>query len=304
MQPRYHLVLEFWDRSSKLKIMNQEYSKFVKEFMKILLKQDIKQGDITSNSLIKSKEITAVIAAKEEGVIAGLEELSLINKDLKLKFFKKDGDIIKSGDTLVKIKGNARKILEKERVSLNLLQRMSGIATNVYKLNKKYENKLKLAATRKTPWSLLDKKAVSIGGGLTHRLSLNEGIIIKDNHLKLMNHDFEKAINSAKNKSRYIEVEVENELQAVNAAMAIKKAIKKNNKNLHAIMLDKIQPNDIKSIIKNLKNQNLYDYVLLEASGNISHENLHEYSDCGADIISMGCITNSAKALDISMEVK
>ena len=304
MQPRYHLVLEFWDRSSKLKIMNKEYSKFVKEFMKILLKQDIKQGDITSNSLIKSKEITAVIAAKEEGIIAGLEELSLINKDLKLKFFKKDGDIIKSGDTLVKIKGNARKILEKERVSLNLLQRMSGIATNVYKLNKKLENKLKLAATRKTPWSLLDKKAVSIGGGLTHRLSLNEGIIIKDNHLKLMNHDFKKAINSAKNKSRYIEVEVENELQAVNAAMAIKKSIKKNNKNLHAIMLDKIQPNDIKSIIKNLKNQNLYDYVLLEASGNISHENLHEYSDCGADIISMGCITNSAKALDISMEVE
>src|SRR3989344_5683057 len=136
MLPRDKLVLKFWDRKDNLSIKNKEYAKFVNDLIKILLKQDINKGDITSNSLIKNKGITAFIVAKEEGIVAGLEEFSLINKDLKLKFLKKDGDKIKAGDILIEIKGNAKKILERERVSLNLLQRMSGISTLVSELNK------------------------------------------------------------------------------------------------------------------------------------------------------------------------
>ncbi len=304
MRHRLSRILEFWDRSKELSINNRSYRDFVNEFICLLLKNDIKNGDLTSNSLIKgNKNISAFVIAKEDGILAGLEEFSLINNDLHLKFLKKDGDKIKNGDIVLKIFGNTKKILSRERVSLNLLQRMSGIATLTNSLNKKLKYKIKIAATRKTLWNLLDKKAVSLGNGLTHRLNLNDGIIIKDNHLKILNYDIEKALSLIKNKSKYIEIEVEDKKQALNAAKAIKNIIKKNNKNLYAIMLDKIYPKQIKSIIKDLKNQNLYDYVLLEASGNINPKNLTGYAECGVDIVSMGYITNSAKVLNMSMEI-
>ena len=306
MLPRDNLILEFWDRKKELGIKNKEYAKFANDLIGILLKHDINKGDTTSNSLIKNKEITAVIIAKEKGIVAGLEEFSLINKDLKLKFLKKDGDKIKYGDVLIEISGNANKILERERVSLNLLQRMSGIATNVNKLNKKLNNKIKLAATRKTLWELLDKKAVSIGGGLTHRLNLNDGVIIKDNHLKFLNDNFESIINSVKFKSKYIEIEIEDKNQSFDAARIITE-IKKDKKLkniLFAIMFDKIPPNEIKEIINDLKDKKLYDDILFEASGNINEINLTDYADCGVDVVSIGSITNSAKILDMSLEIK
>jgi len=301
MQPRDKLVLEFWDRSKKLSIKKKGYRDFVNEFLKLLLKNDFSDNDITTNSLSKDYNLTAYIVAKEKGTIAGLEEFKLLNNDLKLRLFKKDGGKIKNNAVIVKIKGNAKKILSRERSNLNLLQRMSGIATLTNSLNGKLKNKIKIAATRKTLWGLLDKKAVSIGGGLTHRLNLGDGIIIKDNHLKILDYNFEKV----KNKSRYIEIEVENAKQALNAAKAIKNIIKKSkNRNLFAIMLDKIKPQEIKSIIKELKELDLHKCILLEASGNITPENIKKYSDCGIDAISMGYITSSAKALNMSLEVR
>ena len=300
---RSSLVLEFWDRSRELSIKNNDYRNFVNGLFLLLLKYDIKNKDFETSSLIaNSKNISAYIAAKEEGVIAGLEEFGFLNKDLKLKFMKKDGSKIKNGDVIVKIHGDAKKILKRERINLNLLQRMSGIATLTNKLNKKLKNNIKIAATRKTLWGLLDKKAVSIGNGLTHRLNLNDGVIIKDNHIKILNYGIEKALKTTQNKSKYIEIEIENKKQAFEAAKSIKKIIQNGNKNLYAIMLDKIKPKEIKSIIKDLKRQDLYNYVLLEASGNINENNLPQYKDCGVDIISMGQITNSAKALNMSME--
>lgn len=308
MQHRNKLILEFWDRSKELNIKNNEYRNFVDKFLSILLKNDIKNNDLTTNSLIKTnKNVSAMIVAKEDGVFAGFEEFTLLNKDLKIEQLKNNGDKIRIGDMLVKISGDARKILERERTSLNLLQRMSGIATLTNSLNEKLNDRIKIAATRKTLWGVIDKKAVSIGGGLTHRLNLNGGIIIKDNHLKIFNHSIEKALKITKNKSKYIEIEVGNKKQALDSAKAIKKSIennKSNNKNLFAIMLDNINPKKVKSIINELKNDNLYDYVLLEASGNINYNNIEEYADCGVDVISMGCITNSAKILNMSMEIK
>ena len=273
--------------------------------MSALLKNDIKNSDVTTNSLIKgNKSINAVIIAKESGILAGLEEFGLLNEDLKIRLLKKDGDGIKKGDVLAEISGDAKKILERERMSLNLLQRMSGIATLTGRLAKELGNKARIAATRKTLWGSMDKKAVSVGNGLAHRLNLNDGVIIKDNHLKILNYDIEKALTLAKNKSKCIEIEVENKEQALSAAYAIKKFKKNKSKNLFAIMLDKIPPKGIKSIIGELRKQGLYDYVLLEASGNISPDNLKKYANSGVDVISMGCITNSAKALDLSLEIR
>lgn len=306
MQPRKKLVLEFWDRSSQLTLKNREYRDFARRFFSLLLESDAERGDLTTGLLAKkNKKISAIIKAKEEGIIAGLEEFKFLNKGLKIKLLKKDGAVIKKRDIIAEISGNQDVILSRERTSLNLLQRMSGIATLTNRLGKRLRN-AKIAATRKTLWGLLDKKAVSIGGGLTHRLNLNDGIIVKDNHLGLFNHDFKRIINLVKNKSRFIEVEAEGMKQALGAAAAIKDIVGKSKikKNLFAIMLDNIKPDGIKSIVRELKKQGLYDYVSLEASGGINPGNLQLYSDCGVDVVSMGCITNSAKALDMSQEIK
>lgn len=303
MLHRSKLVLEFWDRSRELSINNKEYRDFVKNLFFLLLKNDSCRNDTTTNTLIGNEKVSAAIIAKEGGILAGIEELEFLNSDLKIKPRKQDGDKIKAKDVLLEISGDAEKILGRERMSLNLLQRMSGIATLTNELSKRLKNKSKIAATRKTVWGCMDKKAVSIGGGLTHRLNLSDGIIVKDNHLKLLNHNIEKALKLAKNRHKYAEIEVENKKQALIAAKAIKKLIGNGAKNLFAIMFDKMPPADIKSIVWDLKDKKLHDYVLFEASGNIKPENIHEYADCGVDAISMGCITNSAKALDMSMEI-
>jgi nicotinate-nucleotide pyrophosphorylase (carboxylating) len=307
MTPKQRQLLSkiFWDRSRELTMTSKKYKNHVKKFWHFLLKNDIGKGDATTNSLIKKNEkISAMIVAKEDGIFAGSDEIIFLNKDLEIKALKNDGDKIKKGEALLDIKGNSKKILSRERTFLNLLQRMSGIATLTNNLVKKLNDKgskARIAATRKTLWGSLDKKAVSVGGGLTHRLSLSDGILIKDNHLKIMRGNIEKALGLAKSKSKYIEIEVENKKQAVTAAKAIKKM--SNNNNFFAIMLDKVPPEEIKSIIEELKNKDLYGYVLLEASGNINSDNLTEYGNCGVDIISMGRITNSAKALNMSLEI-
>ena len=297
-------ILEFWDRSKELSVKNKEYRNFAYRLLSMLLEQDIGKGDISSSSLIKKDEkISAAIVAKENGIFAGLQEFKLLNNELKIKPLKSDGSEIKKGDVLAQITGPAGKILEKERTYLNLLQRMSGIATLTNELDKKLGN-ARLTATRKTLWGCIDKRAVSIGKGLTHRIGLNDGIIVKDNHLEALNYDFKKIINLVKNKSKYIEIEVEDKKQALNAAIAIKNAIKSKTKNLFAIMLDNIGPQEIRTIIEEMKRRVLYGYVLLEASGNINPSNFIEYDDCGVDIISMGYITNSAKSLNLSQEIE
>jgi len=302
MLERQKRVLEFWDR--KLNTRNKDYSSFVKNLINILSRNDSNNADLTTNSIINAKKnITVQIASKEEGILAGLEELSLLNNDLKLKFLKKDGDKIKNNEVIAEIAGEAGKILSRERINLNLLQRMSGIATFTDSLNKKLKNKVKVAATRKTLFGMLDKKAVSIGGGLTHRLNLNDGILIKDNHLKILDYDIEKALNLTKNRSKHVEIEVEDKKHALKAANSMKKIIKKNNKNLFAMMLDKIPPKEIRLIIQELIKSGLYEGILIEASGNINESNINQYADCGADIISMGCLTNPGKSLNMSLEV-
>lgn len=306
MRRRDELVLEFWDRSKELTLKGKKYQNFLQKFWYFLQEYDVGRSDITTNSIIaKNKKISAVITAREDGIIAGLEEFKFLNKDLKITSFKNDGDAIKNEDVFLEIKGNARKILQRERASLNLLQRMSAIATLTNLLSKNLGGRARIAATRKTLWGIIDKKAVSIGGGLTHRLNLNDGILIKDNHIKIMNFDIKKSIAAAKNKSKYIEIEVESKEQALIAAKSMMKL--KNSKlkrrNLFAIMLDKIPPKEIALIIKDLKEQSLHECVLLEASGNINPNNITNYANCEADIISMGFITNSAKALNMSLEI-
>lgn len=313
------LVLEFWDRKSFFE--TEEYSSYVKNLINEKIKEDIDKGDITTNSLIdENKEIKAVITAREDGIVAGIEEISLILKE-EVTVMKKDGDTVKNGDIILEINGNARKILAYERTLLNIMQRMSGIATLTYNTRKLAY--CFIAGTRKT-LSLLDKKAVSVGGCLTHRLNLNDSILIKDNHLEILGNDIEKALELANNKSKYIEIEVKNEKEALEAAAAISKL---SSEKLFAIMFDNMEVSMIKSTIKKINsiiNKNSINNdeklnaqkskisgtnsggnkILFEASGGINENNIEEYSKTGVDIISLGFLTHSAKALNLSLEIK
>ena len=153
---RKQLVLEFWDRSKQLNLNNKKYKHYVENFFKNKLEQDLGKGDITTNSLIpKNKNIKASVIIRDNGIIAGMEEVSLLINKFKVKKYKKDGDRVKNNDKILEIYGNARKILNYERTLLNILQRMSGIATLTYK-TKKLANCF-IAGTRKTLFPLFDE---------------------------------------------------------------------------------------------------------------------------------------------------
>jgi len=272
-------------------MLSYNYKKQLSQF----LAEDIGKGDITSALLPKIK-ISVRIISREDAIIAGTMYAKEIFKlkGCNAKILKKDGSRIKSNQTIMTISGDARKILTCERTTLNLLTRMSGIATQTNELVKKIPNKTKLYATRKTAPGLryFDKEAVEIGGGKKHRIRLDEMVMIKDNHIAVGN-SLLSIIKKAKRKYKKFEVEVENTSEAILAA----------KEGAAIIMLDNFSPNQIIKTIKVLKNQKLRNKVLLEASGGINSKNISKYGKTGVDIISVGSITNSVKGIDMSLEI-
>ncbi|MEM0058385.1 MAG: carboxylating nicotinate-nucleotide diphosphorylase [Candidatus Bathyarchaeia archaeon] len=265
--------------------------------------EDIGQGDITTALLVPEECIAeAEIIAKEEGVVAGIEEAKILLEILGLKFeaLVSDGEQIKPRQVLMKISGEARTILAAERTLLNILSRMSGIATATRKIVEKIQRagyKAKIACTRKTAPGLLyfDKKAVLIGGGDTHRFHLDDMILIKDNHIVVAG-GIEEAVKKAKEKasfSKKIEVEV----------TTVKDVLKAAEAGADIIMLDNFSPEQVEEAIKLLKRAGFYGRVILEASGGITTDNILEYASKGVNVISLGEITHSAKALNISLEI-
>lgn len=259
------------------------------------LSEDIGKGDITSD-LLSKKKITATIISRENAVVAGVNYVKDIFKIKKcnVKILKKDGTKIKANQVIMSITGDAAKILMCERTALNLLTRMSGIATQTNFLVKKIPKKTKLYATRKTAPGLryFDKEAVEIGGGGKHRLRLDEMIMIKDNHIAIED-SLERLIKKAKKKYKKFEVEVENTSDLILAAKS----------GASIIMLDNFSPIQIKKAITMLKHEKLRNKVSLEASGGINSKNISKYGKTGVDIISIGSITNSIKGIDMSLEI-
>ena len=259
------------------------------------LAEDIGKGDITSN-LLPKKKITVKIISRENAIIAGVSYAKEIFKlkGCSSKILKKDGSKIKPNQTIMIISGNAGNILTCERTALNLLTRMSGIATQTNALVKKIPKKTKLHATRKTAPGLryFDKEAVEIGGGKKHRLTLDEMVMIKDNHIAVGD-SLLSLIKKTKKKYKKFEVEVENTSDAVLSA----------KEGATIIMLDNFTPAQIKKTIQTLKNQKLRNKVLLEASGGITTKNISKYGQTEVDIISVGSITNSVKGIDMSLEI-
>ena len=260
------------------------------------LSEDIGKGDITS-SLLPKKKISARIISREKAVVAGVKfAKEIFNlKGCRVRILKKDGQKVIPNQVIMIISGDARQILKCERTVLNLLTRMSGIATQTNNLVAKIPNKkTKIFATRKTAPGLrfFDKEAVMIGGGEKHRLRLDEMVMIKDNHIAV-NNSLLDLIKKAKRRYKKFEVEVENNSDAILAA----------KEGATIIMLDNFSPGQIKKTIKNLKMEKLRDKIKLEASGGITSKNISYYANTGVDIISVGSITNSVKGIDMSLEI-
>ena len=270
----------------------------IKKELLRFISEDIQGGDITS-VLLPKKKIKAKIISRQEGVLAGVKFAGDIFrlKGCNVKIIKKDGAKLKSNQIILQISGNAGTVLSCERTALNLLSRMSGIATQtnflVSKI-RKINKKTKLYSTRKTAPGLrfFDKEAIMIGGGHKHRMSLNDMVMIKDNHL-LVTNSMEGIIKNARKRHKHVEVEVENQRDAILAASS----------GATIVMLDNFSPVQIKKTITTLQKKKLHNKVKLEASGGINSKNISAYAKTGVDIISVGSITNSVKGLDLSLEV-
>ena len=270
----------------------------IKKELLRFISEDIQGGDITS-VLLPKKKIKAKIISRQDGVLAGVKFAGDVFrlKGCSIKIIKKDGAKLKSNQIILQISGNAGTVLSCERTALNLLSRMSGIATQtnflVSKI-RKINKKTKLYSTRKTAPGLrfFDKEAIMIGGGHKHRMSLNDMVMIKDNHL-LVTNSMEGIIKNARKRHKHVEVEVENQRDAILAASS----------GATIVMLDNFSPVQIKKTITALQKKKLRDKVKLEVSGGINSKNITAYAKTGVDMISVGSITNSVKGLDLSLEV-
>jgi nicotinate-nucleotide pyrophosphorylase (carboxylating) len=275
--------------------------KILEEKLRQILAEDIGQGDVTAQAIIPPNlTVQAIVIAKEDGIAAGIEETTVLAEYLGLKVKAKvaDGEKIKNKQVLMEISGDAQTILSAERTMLNLLSRMSGIATKTRMLTdklKKANMKTKIAATRKTAPGLLyfDKKAVTIGNGDSHRLHLDDMVLIKDNHLAIVGSP-EEAVKKAKENvsfSKKIEVEVTKASDALKVAQA------------GADVIDNFSIEGVKDAVGLLEKAGFLGKVILEVSGGITAENIMDYATAKIDVISMGELTHSVKALDISLEI-
>jgi nicotinate-nucleotide pyrophosphorylase (carboxylating) len=277
--------------------------KILEEKLRNMLAEDIGEGDITTALIVPAGATgEAEVRFKEPGIAAGIEESTVLLESLGLKIqaLFRDGEEIEADEVIMKISGDARTILSVERTLLNLLSRMSGIATATRQLVKKIlkaKLKTRIACTRKTAPGLLyfDKKAVLLGGGDTHRLHLDDMILIKDNHIAMVG-SLQDAVRSAKERasfSKKIEVEVTSAAAAVKAAEA----------GADIIMLDNFSPQQVEEAIGVLEKAGFLGRVLVEASGGITAENVLSYASRKVDIVSLGEITESPRALDINLKV-
>ncbi len=266
------------------------------------LSEDIPYWDLTSEIIPSQATCEAVVMAKEDGVAACCEDVAPILEKMgfTVRVLKKSGEAFRKGDRIMWIKGNMRRLMEIERLLLNILSQTFGVAT----LTKAFVEKarrinpnVKIAATRKVKpgFQYFEKKAIAAAGGDTHRLNLSDMILIKENHLKYFN-SVGEAVKKARELasfSKKIEVEVAEAEDAVEAAEA----------GADIIMLDNCTPERARRTIEMLRKKGLRSRVLVEVSGGVKLENLEEYVEAGPDIISSGELTHSAKAIDISLEV-
>jgi len=305
-----------------LTIDNGNYKQWVFRYTFLELEKDLfDKGDITSNGMFHSRrQVKATIFAREPGVLAGKQEIEYFLKEadaafrprvpgeFDLKFFFNDGDEFKTDDALLEIGADVHDLLAVERTCLNLLMRMSGVATHTKSVIDLVSSEdVLVTPTRKTLWGLLDKRAVMVAGGGSHRINLSDAILIKDTHLDLVGRDFEKVFQNIADSGvnpRFLEIEILDPNEAVNAAGILARFIsEKKLRTIGVILLDNMGPEKIVKSMEALKKAGLYDDLLFEASGGINKDTALTYAQTGVDIISLGSITNGPRSLNMSMKI-
>ncbi|OLP65391.1 putative nicotinate-nucleotide pyrophosphorylase [Bacillus pumilus] len=270
----------------------------LKQMLTHFLKEDIGFGDVSADAIFKDKKGTAYIIAKQSGVLAGSQVIEtgyhLLNEHIHLELLFREGDWIQSGDVLAKLSGPVNDLLRGERVILNLLQRMTGIATLTDEaVQRLADPSITICDTRKTTPGLrmLEKYAVKVGGGKNHRFGLSDGVMIKDNHIVACGSILEAVVKAREYAGHMvkIEVEIETEAQLIEAIEA----------KADVIMFDNCSPDEVKRF-----KQMTPESILTEASGGITLDTLPNYRHTGVDLISLGFLTHSAPSFDFSMNME
>ncbi len=276
---------------SKIKLSKD----FIRNTVKRALNEDLyPSGDITSSLVKNNKKVKVKLLSNENAIVGGLlfakQAFNLVDNKIKFKLKKKDGSNVKKGSLIATIEGNARNILIAERVALNFLSHISGIATKTNRFVKLAGKKCKICCTRKTIPNIrvIQKYAVKLGGGTNHRFNLSDEFLIKDNHIASSNIKNLVALAIKNKKGRKITVEVDN-LKQLNEIMGLK---------FNTVLFDNMSVKNLKKGVKIAKK-----YYTTEASGNINLKTVKEVSKTGIDRISVGSITHSANAIDFKLEI-
>ncbi len=270
----------------------------LKEIIESALREDIGMGDLTSKSIFDTDHYSkGTFVSKAEGTLAGLDVLQIaynfLGENVSVNLLKEDGDSVGSKQKIAEVEGSTQVLLSAERVILNLVQHLSGIATSTAEVIQLLDDpSIEIVDTRKTLPGIraLQKYAVTCGGGKNHRFRLDDGVMIKDNHIKAAG-SITKAVDLVRSKIGHmvkIEVETESKKQVLEAVEA----------KADVIMLDNRTPEEIKELVKLIPEE-----ILVEVSGGITPDSISSFKGCGADVISLGWLTHSVKALDISFNL-
>ena len=276
---------------SKIKLSEN----FIKDRVKLALTEDLyPHGDITSGLLKKDRVISAKLISNQKAIVAGLlfvkQTFAQVDKKIKFTIKKKDGSLVKKNSLVAKIKGKANSILIAERVALNFLSHISGIATKTNQFVKLAGKKCKICCTRKTipNYRVIQKYAVKLGGGTNHRFNLSDEYLIKDNHIASSNIKELVALAINHKKGKKISVEIDN-LKQLNEIMGLK---------FNTVLFDNMKIKDLKTGVRIAKK-----YYETEASGNINLKNVKLVASTGVNRISVGSITHSAPSIDFKIEI-
>ena len=272
------------------------------KIIEYMLAEDEGFGDVTSNAVIeKDKIVNASIVSKDEGILAGIDVIRQLFEEygVEITLCLKEGVRISKGDLLISFRGDARTILLLERTALNLLMRMSGVASAAAEyvdLVKDYD--VIIAGTRKTSPGIakFDKHALNVGGADTHRFGLDDMVLIKDNHIAVCGAPLDALLKAKKNTSfsKIIEIEVESLGDAIECV--------KNGADI--VMLDNMSGEEVKEVIDELEKLNIRQDSLIEVSGGITRDNILDYVEYGVDIISIGALTHSSRSLNFSLKIE
>jgi nicotinate-nucleotide pyrophosphorylase (carboxylating) len=317
---RRELIENCFQRGQQLTLTDAEYRGGVDEFLRWLIAADHIENDVTTRALDLHHRATAIVQAKQNGTLAGMQEVRYLLDQYPMITVEEaaaDGCLITKGATILMLSLEIDQLLGLERTILNIIGRMSGIATqtqHLISLVNQQPDAPMIAGTRKTPWMMLDKKAVYLGGGLTHRLTLRDAILVKDNHLaafqKQMGIDNpEQAIPLAiatlvRNlpPRDYFEIEVENVAQARAALSTFETVLQESPQQpTMIVMLDNFGPTLATEFINEVCRSAVYNHVLFEASGDITEETIPAWSTTDVDVLSLGALTHSVKTFNVSM---